>query len=140
VKVVGVSEDQARVAACEARVQQAFGIQLSAARSTPQYLDVTHPTANKGFVIERLSRYLKIPLDRIATVGDQPNDVLMFEKSGCSIAMGNASDEVKRRATFVTTSFADEGFAHAIEKFVLPRARPAGGPGVRPTGWLHRLG
>ena len=140
VKVVGVSEDHPRVAACEAAVQQAFGTQVSAARSQPHYLDVTNPTANKGVVIERLSRYLKIPLDRIAAIGDQPNDVLMFEHAGLSIAMGNASDEVRRRATFVTTSFADEGFANAVEQIILPRAEPPSGPGGKPTSWLHRLG
>ncbi|HEX7836148.1 MAG TPA: Cof-type HAD-IIB family hydrolase [Kofleriaceae bacterium] len=122
VKVVGVSEDHPRVAACEAAVQQAFGTQVSAARSQPHYLDVTHPAANKGVVIERLSHYLKIPLDRIAAIGDQPNDVRMFERAGLSIAMGNASDEVKRQAMFVTTSFADEGFANAVEQIILPRA------------------
>lgn len=90
VKVVGVSEDHPRVAACEAAVQAAFGSQVSAARSQPHYLDVTHPTANKGVVVERLAQYLKIPPERIATLGDQPNDVLMFQKSGISIAMGNA--------------------------------------------------
>jgi hydroxymethylpyrimidine pyrophosphatase-like HAD family hydrolase len=74
-----------------------------------------------------LSRYLNIPLSRIATLGDQPNDVLMFKKSGISIAMGNASDEVKRQATFVTTSFGEEGFANAVERFILPRAEAAGG-------------
>ena len=140
VKVVGVSEDHARVAACEAAVQQAFGTQVSAARSQPHYLDVTHPSANKGEVVERLSRYLKIPRDRIATVGDQPNDVLMFERGGVSIAMGNASDEVKQQATFVTTSYEDEGFANAVDRLIVPRSEPAGGPGVRPTAWLHRLG
>ncbi len=140
VKLVGVSDDHPRVAACEAAVQRAFGAQVSAARSQPHYLDVTHPTANKGVVIERLSRYLKIPRDCIATLGDQLNDVLMFEKSGLSIAMGNASDEVKRRATFTTTSFADEGFANAVEQIILPRAEPAGGPAVKTTGRLHHLG
>src|SRR5262249_45528062 len=140
VKVVGVSEDHPRVAACEAAVQGAFGTLVSAARSQPHYLDVTHPTANKGVVIERLSRYLKIPLDCIATLGDQPNDVLMFKKAGLSIAMGNANDEVKRQATFVTGSFADEGFASGVENFILPRARAWGGAAVKPTGRLHRLG
>src|SRR5215469_4092554 len=105
VKIVGVTEDEARLVACEAAVQKHFGTQVSAARSTAQYLDVTHPSANKGVVIERLSRYLKIPMDQIAVLGDQPNDVLMFKKSGFSIAMGNASDEVKRQANAVTTSF-----------------------------------
>ncbi|MCR4411193.1 MAG: transaldolase [Thermoguttaceae bacterium] len=140
VKIVGVNEDHPRVAACEAAVQTAFGTQVSAARSQPHYLDVTHPMANKGVVIERLSRYLGIPLDRIATLGDQPNDVLMFKKSGLSIAMGNASEEVKRQATFVTTSFGEEGFANAVEQFILPQAEPASGPAVKATGQLHRLG
>jgi transaldolase len=140
VKIVGVSEDHPRVAACEAAIQKHFGTQVSAARSQPHYLDVTHPSANKGVVIERLSRYLKIPMDRIAVLGDQANDVLMFKKSGLSIAMGNASDEVKRQATVVTTSFSEEGFANAVEQFILPLAEPAGGPGPRPTGQLHQLG
>jgi transaldolase len=140
IKIVGVSEDLSRVAACEATVQQAFGTQVSAARSAPYYLDVTHPAANKGVVIERLSRYLKIPLDQIAVIGDQLNDVVMFKKSGLSVAMGNASEEVKRQATYVTTSHADEGFATAVEKYILPRAEPAGGPAVKATGQLHRLG
>jgi transaldolase len=140
VKIVGVSEDHPRVAACEAAVQKQFGTQVSAARSQPHYLDVTHPSANKGVVIERLSRYLKIPMERIAVLGDQPNDVLMFRKSGLSIAMGNASDEVKQQANVVTTSFVEEGFANAVEQFILPRAEPAGGPSVKATGQLHRLG
>jgi transaldolase len=140
VKIVGVSEDHARVAACEAAVQNQFGTQVSAARSQPHYLDVTHPAANTGVVIERLSRYLKIPMDRIATIGDQPNDVLMFKRSGLSIAMGNASEEVKRQATCVTTSFGEEGFANAVEQFILPRAEPARGAAVKATGQLHRLG
>ena len=91
VKVVGVSDDHPRVAACEAAVQQAYRAQVSAARSQPHYLDVTCPTANKGVVIERLSRYIQIPLERIAAIGDQPNDVLMFRRSGLSIAMGCGS-------------------------------------------------
>jgi transaldolase len=140
IKIVGVSEDHPRVAACEAAMQKEFGTLVSAARSQPHYLDVTHPSANKGVVIERLARYLKIPPQRIAAVGDQPNDVLMFNKSGLSIAMGNASQEVQRQASVVTGSHGEEGFANAIERYILPRAVPAGGPAVKPTGQLHRLG
>jgi Cof subfamily protein (haloacid dehalogenase superfamily) len=122
VKIVGVSDDHPLVARCEAAVQEQFGDRVSAARSQPHYLDVTHPTANKGVVIERLSNYFKIPLEQVATLGDQPNDVLMFKKSGLSIAMGNATEEVQSQATYVTDSHEDEGFAKAIEGFILPRA------------------
>ena len=122
VKIVGVSDDHDLVAQCEAAVQEEFGTHASANRSQPHYLDVTNPYANKGIVVERMSYYYGIPLEQIATIGDQPNDVLMFERSGVSIAMGNASDEVQRQATFVTDSNEDEGFAKAIEEFILPRA------------------
>ena len=73
-------------------------------------------------VADWLSKKLNIPRENIATIGDMPNDVLMFVKSGFSIAMGNASDQVKAQATAVTDSFADEGFAKAVERFVLPHA------------------
>jgi Cof subfamily protein (haloacid dehalogenase superfamily) len=122
VKIVGVSDNHEQVARCEAALQQQFGAHVSAPRSQPHYVDVTHPTANKGVVIERLSHYYNIPLDQIAALGDQVNDVLMFERSGLSIAKGNASDEVKRQATCVAASNEDEDFAKAVEEFILPRA------------------
>jgi len=118
-KIVGVSDDLEGVAKCEKDVQQAGGTHISAARSQPYYLDVTHPQANKGEVVLSLSRLLSIPPAQIATLGDMPNDVLMFTKSGVSIAMGNASPEVQAAATYVTSTNEDEGFAKAIEKFVL---------------------
>lgn len=118
-KIVGVGDDLDRVAKCEKDVQQAGGTHISAARSQPYYLDVTHPQANKGEVVLSISRLLNIPAAEIATLGDMPNDVLMFKKSGVSIAMGNASPEVQASATYVTSTNEDEGFAKAIEKFVL---------------------
>jgi Cof subfamily protein (haloacid dehalogenase superfamily) len=118
-KIVGVSDDFDRVAKCEKDVQQAGGTHISAARSQPYYLDVTHPEANKGGVVLAMSKLLKIPAEEIATIGDMPNDVLMFEKSGVSIAMGNASAEVQASATYVTSTNEEEGFANAVEKFVL---------------------
>lgn len=119
VKIVGVSDDLARVKSCEADAQAALGNRATVVRSQPYYLDVTHPDANKGFVASYLSRALGIPEEEIATIGDQPNDVLMFKRSGFSIAMGNASDEVKRQANAVTDSYDDEGFAKAVERFLL---------------------
>ena len=119
VKIVGVSDDLEAVARCEKDLQAWGGKHISAERSQPYYLDVTHPHATKGFVVMMLSGMLKIPAAHIATIGDMPNDVLMFEKSGMSIAMGNASEEVQKAATYVTTSCDDEGFANAMEWFVL---------------------
>ncbi len=119
IKIVGVSDDLASVERCEADAQAALGHRATAARSQPYYLDVTHPDANKGFVAGYLARTLGIPAEAIATIGDQPNDVLMFKRSGLSIAMGNASEDVKRQASAVTDPDGDEGFAKAVERFLL---------------------
>jgi len=121
-KIVGVSDDHERVQRCEADAQAAFGDRATANRSQPYYLDVTNKDANKGAVAEYLSRHLDVPAAEIATIGDQPNDVLMFKRSGFSIAMGNASDEVKRQASAITDAHNDEGFAKAMERFVLGAA------------------
>jgi Cof subfamily protein (haloacid dehalogenase superfamily) len=120
VKLVGVSDDLDAVARASAAAHDRFGDHVSAARSQPYYLDVTHPDANKGAVARYLSDKYAIPAEAIATIGDMPNDVLMFAHSGLSIAMGNASLDVQRSARRVTTSNSDEGFANAVDKFILP--------------------
>jgi len=122
-KVVGVSDDLEKVQRCEAEAQAAFGQRATATRSQPYYLDVTNKNANKGAVVEYLSQHVGVPEAEIATIGDQQNDVLMFKRSGFSIAMGNASDEVKAQAMAVTDSYNNEGFAKAMESFILGSAR-----------------
>ncbi len=119
-KIVGVSDDHDLIEATMREAREQLGDHVSAAASQPYYLDITHPRANKGEVVAYLSGQLGIPAEQFATIGDMPNDVLMFARSGLSIAMGNADREVQRAARRVTASNEDEGFARAIERFVLP--------------------
>jgi Cof subfamily protein (haloacid dehalogenase superfamily) len=125
VKIVGVGDDHDAMAQATEAAQEQFRDHVTAAQSQPYYLDVTHPEANKGGVVKFLSSRFTIPTSQIATIGDMPNDVLMFAHSGLSIAMGNASSEVQRAARMVTTSNQDEGFANAVQRFILS---PSGGP------------
>lgn len=121
-KIVGISDDHDAMATATTTVAEKLGTHVSAAQSQPYYLDVTHPDANKGTVATFLSERYGIPTDQIATIGDQPNDVLMFAQSGLSIAMGNSSLDVQHSADEVTASNEEEGFAIAVERLVLPRA------------------
>ena len=114
-----MSDDHDAVAAAATAAADEFGDRVSASRSQPYYVDVTHPLANKGAVARFLSARYAIPPEEIATIGDMPNDVLMFAHSGLSIAMGNADREVQRAARRVTTSNDDDGFANAVERFIL---------------------
>ena len=96
-------------------MQKALGAQATAVRSQSYYLDVTPPGCDKGTFVLAMAKRLGISTGAVATIGDMQNDLAMFRTSGISIAMGNATDDVKKLATHVTASNADEGFAGAIE-------------------------
>ena len=114
-KIVGSSADAALLQRCEAAMQRALGAEANAVRSQSYYLDVTPPGCDKGTFVRAIAKRLGISTDAVATVGDMQNDLAMFKKSGVSIAMGNAADEVKSLATHVTASNENEGFAGAID-------------------------
>ena len=118
-KVVGVSDDASAGAAAGTAMSATFGSQVSATRSQTYFLDVTHPDANKGRIVRFLAELYGVAKEEIATIGDMHNDVSMFAESGLSIAMGNAVSAVKQAASQVTRSNDDEGFAHAVARFVL---------------------
>jgi len=113
-KVVGSTSDFEKLARCEAAMQKALGAQATAVRSQSYYLDITPPGQNKGTFVQTMARRLGISTDAVATIGDMHNDIAMFEVSGLSFAMGNASDEVKKHAKRVTSSNEEDGFARAI--------------------------
>lgn len=118
-KIVGVSDDHALIARCESEGKEMLGGSASISRSQAYYLDFTSIRANKGIVADYLSKHLQIPKEEIATIGDSQNDVFMFKRSGFSIAMGNASAEVKAQANVTTDTNGEDGFARAIDRFIL---------------------
>jgi Cof subfamily protein (haloacid dehalogenase superfamily) len=133
-KIVGVSADFELLARCEREVGAALAGQASVVRSQPYYLDITHPLANKGVALSALAALLSVPPAEIAVIGDGDNDVAMFERSGLSIAMGNASALVQRAADFVTDTNREEGFANAIDRFILGGDRSNAQAGAAQTG------
>ena len=124
-KIVGVSDDAVKMAACEAAMLSDPTMSISVSRSSSYYLDVTDRDANKGLAVEMISKIVGIPAMQIATLGDMPTDTLMFAKSGFSVAMGQSDETVKKSAKATTAANSDEGFAKAVEKYFL-RAQGGG--------------
>jgi Cof subfamily protein (haloacid dehalogenase superfamily) len=118
-KMVGVSDDHDAVTRAAAAAHAQFGDHVTASPSQPYYLDITHPRANKGEVAKFMAERYALSTAQIATIGDQPNDVLMFAHSGLSIAMGNADPQVQRAARRVTDTNENNGFAAAVSRFVI---------------------
>lgn len=132
-KLVGVSEDPAAVEAARDAIGVRLRTAVSAATSTPFYLDITAPGNDKGTAVQELAALNGIRLSEIAVIGDGHVDIPMFltagprnpdtglvtEKIGLSIAMGNAPDAVKMLADVATASNQDDGFAEAVRKYIL---------------------
>ncbi len=122
-KIMAASKDNAKLARCEAELQQRLEGRAAAHLSQTYYLDVTHPDGNKGHAVRAIAALLNIDLADVAVIGDMGNDVPMFDVAPLSIAMGQSPEDVKRQATHVTASNEDDGWAKAITDFILPRAK-----------------
>ncbi len=122
-KIVFVSDDRDLLRGLAERGQAVFGTRATIGQSQTYYLDITAPQANKGDGLAALARLLGIDLSEVAVFGDMDNDVPMFRRAGLSVAMGQAPDAVKAEADFVSSSNQEDGVAHAIDTFVMPRLR-----------------
>jgi Cof subfamily protein (haloacid dehalogenase superfamily) len=120
-KIVGVSDDHELLVALEKKAVAAAGGNATISRSQPYYLDITAQVANKGDGVTFLSNAFGVPIENVAVIGDQTNDLPMFARAGFSVAMGQASDAVKAKAKAVTDSNDDDGVANAIARIILPQ-------------------
>ncbi len=96
-----------------------FGDRVAAVRSNPTYMEINRPGITKASGVRRLAEALGVSLDETIVLGDSYNDLPMMQVAGTSVAMGNAEPAVKDAATFVTGTCAEDGFAAAVEKYVL---------------------
>jgi Cof subfamily protein (haloacid dehalogenase superfamily) len=82
-----------------------------------KFLNLISPGLSKGRAIEALAGHLGITTDEVVGVGDWLNDIPMLETAGMAVAMGNAHEDVKAIADYVTLTAAEHGLAHAIRRF-----------------------
>lgn len=82
-------------------------------------LEFTNHDANKGIGLKRLASLLHVPMECTIAIGDTENDLAIIEAAGIGVAMGNATDSIKDKADYITTSNTEDGVAAAIEHFLL---------------------
>ena len=88
-------------------------------RSLDFMVEFMNKDCNKAIGLEKLAQYLKISKEEIIAIGDADNDIEMIEYAGLGVAMGNAKDEIKQLANFVTKSNEEDGVAYVIDKFII---------------------
>lgn len=108
--------DAERVTGWVCELQQKFP-ELYIVKSTPYFCEIGSPKATKSAGVEFLANKWGIKRDEILTIGDQDNDIELLKAGGVPVAMGNASDELKKYACYITDTVENDGFAKAVERY-----------------------
>ncbi|MDD4796395.1 MAG: Cof-type HAD-IIB family hydrolase [Eubacteriales bacterium] len=87
--------------------------------SKPNYLEFSHPLANKGEGLRRVAAYFDIPMSRVAAIGDGINDIPLIRAAALGIAVGSAATELKACAGAVVAPCLEDGFAQAVDQYIL---------------------
>ena len=87
-------------------------------KSTPYFCEISNKDAKKSAGVDYLRKLWKFDKSEVLAIGDQNNDIELLKSGGIAVAMGNATDELKAVADFVTDTVDNDGFVKAVEKFV----------------------
>jgi len=116
-KVLAIDYNNApRIDKYEKEMQNVFQ-DLYIVKSTPYFLEFSNKEASKYCAVKFLQKYWNLKDDEILTIGDQNNDIELLRAGGIKIAMGNATEELKQVADYITDTVQNDGFVKAVEMF-----------------------
>jgi hypothetical protein len=93
--------------------------ELYIVKSTPYFCEIGSSEAKKSLGVDFLCKLWGFNKDEVLTIGDQNNDIDLVKAGGIGVAMGNATDELKACADYITDTVDNDGFVKAAEKFVI---------------------
>ncbi len=114
-----IGSDTGVLTKLRAELADRFSGQLEVSSSWATNLEIGKAGISKGYAVERLAALFRFERDEVMALGDHDNDVSMLRYAEYSVAMGNACEEAKAAARYVTGTNAEDGFAEALERFVL---------------------
>ncbi len=112
-------DDPEKLAEAEKKLQQELNDELSVMRSKPYFLEFTEKGVTKGTSLNHLIGQLGITREEVIAIGDSYNDLAMIEFAGLGVAMGNAPQDIKEKANYVTDTNMKDGVAKVVEEFIL---------------------
>ena len=116
-KVVTFIPDRDKVARVRSAMEKIDGLEINS--SWWDNLEMLEAGVHKGAAVRALAERLNLPMEQVMAIGDNENDLSMFEVAGLSVAMGNGTDRAKESADWVTLTNEEDGVAHAIRRYVL---------------------
>ena len=118
IKIMMIDEEEVLQKAIDNLPKEVYD-KYTVVRSAPYFLEFLNKEVNKGVGVEMLAKHMGITLDQVITMGDAGNDLHMIECAGMGVAMGNAFEEIKEVANYITDTNENDGVAKAIEHLVL---------------------
>ena len=116
-KILAIDYSNAdRIARYEKELPEVFP-ELYIIKSTNYFLEFSNKEASKYCAVKFLQKYWGLKDDEILTIGDQNNDIELLKAGGIKIAMGNATEELKKHADFITGSVYENGFVEAVNRY-----------------------
>lgn len=115
-KIFVLSFDRKKLKKLRDRLTPRTDVSLTSSGITK--LEIAHPSVSKGYALRRMAEKMGVPLENTAAIGDNLNDLPMFEIAGTSVAMGNAVEEVIEAGDYVTKSYLENGVAYAFENYL----------------------
>jgi len=112
-----ISGDEQVILKLEDALLETFGTHLNVFKSQSRYVEVMHKEASKTQAIQLLMKHYGLKQEEIIAIGDNYNDKGMIEFAGMGVAMGNAPDEIKAVANYVTDTNNNDGVAKALQQF-----------------------
>ena len=118
-KVLGIVKDEEENAKVAAKLRERFSDRITITKSAPVLVEIMNPGISKAAAIKILAKKFNFDISEVAAIGDGDNDLPMLEAAGLGIAMGNATDAVKKSCKVITSNCEDDGFAVAVDKYIL---------------------
>ena len=109
-------EDSDRISRYEKELPELFP-DLYIVKSTNYFLEFSNKEASKYCAVKFLQKHWGIKDDEVLCIGDQNNDIELLKAGGIKVAMGNATEELKKQADFITDTVYNDGFVKAINNY-----------------------
>ena len=117
-KLLSIADNEEENLKRMAELKKFFGGKVDVTKSAPIFTEIICPGVSKAAAVKILASKLKVSRDEVMAIGDSDNDLPMLQAAGFGIAMGNATDEVKKSCELITGRCEDDGFAQAVDEFV----------------------
>jgi len=115
---ITLCEDEFSIPLLQKKIEQHLPVGIDCMVTGANYIDIQPVGIDKGCVVDKIKTLLKLNVKDVIAIGDQQNDMPMFNAAGTKIAMGNAVKALQQVADVVTLDNDQHGVAYAIKHLI----------------------